>query len=270
MTKPRVTLVYGQNGTGKTSFVVSGSDPLEYAELDAGSADRAFCLNPELLHVAKFYSPLTSLQDIGRLSTTMVGATGKGAVQVVHRLSGWREKYSEFINWYLGALEGNSPVVAIDTETKLWQMARNALRQRIQDEVPAAMQGDRLKRLEYEEPNSQFHSLIEAAKASAKSLYIVAHEKNKWVGGEPTSDTEPDGWNEVQDEVDVILRFTIEARKTVAQIKKGPLELLDMKIPEPTIARLDGLLVARDAIVRDGSTPVPSDYEMVVKLAASL
>lgn len=266
----RVILAYGDSGVGKTTFAISGSRKTWYAELDVGSFERAsILLNGETVDVQKFYNPLTFLEDMGSLSSGMVGESGKGAVQVVHRLTGWDEKYREFVDAYLLALKSDIDRVVIDTSTKLWKLAQQALRQRIQRDIPVKDQAERLSRLEYEEPNAQFHQIVEASKMFQKDLMLVAHEGEIWSGGKPTGQPKPDGAGGIVDDSDIVLRFTVSNKRPTAMIMKagrGGMELLYMEIPSPTWDKV-GQLIDSAEYIRGKGGLIPDDYESVITTA---
>lgn len=271
----RVFLAYSKPGKGKTTFSLSGGKTA-YFEMDAGSYDRAtksMNIVDGMITVTRCYPPLTALEDLGKLSTAMVGQAGKGAVQVVHRFKGWREAYGQFLEGYLAAIKTPEiETIVIDTSTMAWKMAQNAFRQRVQDEVPTEMQADRLKRLEYEEPGSQMDQVVKGCKMFDKNLVLIAHEGEVWFKGEATGEPKPDGWGELDGVADVTLRFTVEGNKPVATITKvggADLAMIGIKIPIPTIQSVSDLIDGA-AKLRKAGMSVPGKYEDLLATVEAL
>lgn len=269
----KVIVIYGATGTGKSSFVQSSSRSKWYAELDPGSLDRAKKYHGGELEYHTYYEPLTALEDMGVLDRSMTGSSGLGAVQVAHRYSGWREKYWEFVSDYLAFLKTGPEYGIIDTSTILWNMAQNALRQRLQEEGgPREVQSDRLKRLEYQEPNDQLMSMIKGAKGAQKDLVLVAHRGEVWFNDKPTGKWKPDGWNKALDNADIGLMFDVRSARPVATITKAggcPLDLVGWEIESPT---LDGVCELVDAAraVTDAEWDLPSEGDYPARIAALL
>ena len=263
----RVILAWSDPGMGKSTFALSGPGNKWYAEFDPGSYDRATeAMNPTELAAVDLHiyrPPPTELTNLGRLSGAMMGESGHGAVQVVHQYRGWREVYHQFISEYMAALEQDFEVYILDTSTMLWLMCRNAFRQRIQEEVPAAEQAERLKRLEYEEPNSHMAQLVMAAKHHRKTLVMLAHEGEVWRGGKGTGEPKPDGWGEAVSQSDVSLRFTIKDRLPIATVYKPEVIARGWEIEQPTIAKADQMLTALAAAKRMGFPPAQSYRELL-------
>ena len=265
-------LVWSAPGKGKTTFALSGEGRKWYAELDAGSYSRAAAglrLEPDEIELHKYYVPLTSLLDVARIDTAMVGASGKGPVQFVHNLKGWNEKYTEFLAAYLEALESDCRFIIIDTSTRLWEMARNASMQRIQQTRPAEQWSANMRTPEYQEANDQIAQIVEAAKMFEKHLVLVAHQKEIWQGGDATGKFQVDGSKHIPAMMDLVMRFDIEDKAPVAFIEKGPMRLTGMKLTAPTFGYCADLLDAAAAIQRSG-LEMPDSPDAVIELAKVL
>lgn len=270
----KVILVYGPNGSGKSSFVQSSQRSKWYAELDPGSYDRAKKTRAPI-EVQTFYEPLTALEDMGFLDRSMQGASGKGAVQVAHKYTGWRETYWDFVKAYLDFLKSDTHEYGvIDTSTVLWNMAQNALRQRLQEEGgPRDIQSDRLKRLEYQEPNDQLMSMIKGAKGAKKDLVLVAHRGEVWFNDQPTGKWKPDGWNKALDNADIGLMFEVRSSKPVAIITKAggcPLELVGWELENPTLDDVIALVDAAKAISDSDEYTLPTEGDYSERVATVL
>lgn len=269
----RTFLIQGDAGTGKTTFAISDAteaNPANYFEFDANSLGRASAginITEANLVFRSYYAPLTSLMGPGRLS---VGAQGGISPAAVHKLEGWSEMLWQFVADYLESLKGPGYPV-IDTETKLWLMIRQGFLQEVQQATGA--EKDRLGTLQYTEPNARHSQIIEAAKARGKNLVMIAHEKEVWFNEKPTGVMTLDGFKEVPNMVDCSLRFTVEAKKPVATIIKagtGGLELVGMKIVEPTLAKVNELLDAATALRRNGVPLDGMDVEAIVATAGMM
>lgn len=264
----RVYLAYGDGGTGKTSFALSGLRPVDYYETDPGSFDRAKdgLSNIDGIRVKKYYAPLTNILGQGKIN---VSERGGMAPSTVHRLSGWKELFWKFVEDYLEDLNGDGYPV-FDTETRLWLIIRQGFLQEAQDAV--GPDKDRLDQLQYTEANARHGQIVEAAQAKGKDLVMLAHEKELYKGKEATGQMVPDGYKEIPNMADCTLRFQLKNKKPVATIMKagsGGLELLGMEIEEPTLPKMNALLDAASKI-RRSSMNVPSSYEKLMETAEAL
>jgi hypothetical protein len=257
---PRIIQVYGSAGTTKSSLAQSSSRACWYAELDPGSFERS--KQSKLADLVQFHEPLTALEDMGFLDTSQQGKSGLGPALIAHKYTGWRETYWEFVQAYLGFLKDSEhDYGVIDTSTVLWNFAQNALRQRIQEEGGGAVvQSDRLKRLEYNEPNDQLMSMIKGAKAK-KDLVLVAHRGEIWEGDRPTGRFKADGWSKASDNADISIMMDIRSRKPVAIFQKAggtPLDLIGMELEAPTLDFITEVVDAAKAIFR-AEMPLPDE-----------
>jgi hypothetical protein len=277
---PKIIQIYGATGTTKSSLAQSSARTNWYAELDPGSFERSKRSKNSDLY--QFHEPLTSLEDMGFLDTSQRGQSGHGPVLIAHRYTGWRETYWEFIQAYLAFLKDTEHEYGIiDTSTVLWNFAQNALRQRIQEEGGTKeVQSDRLKRLEYNEPNDQLMSIVKGAKAK-KDLVLVAHRGEIWEGDRPTGRFKPDGWNKASDSADIAIMMEVRNRKPLAIFQKAggtPLDLIGFELEAPTLDFIIEVVDAAKAIFQ-AEVPLPSDddydtpqerAEAMIKLAGML
>lgn len=265
-------LAWSEPGQGKTSFSLLGTQKKWYAQFDSGSYQRAVDgapIDEDLITKEDFFVPLTSLTDRARLDTSMVGQSGKGAVQFFHKLEGWDEEFWRFIDRYLWACEQDFDVLIIDTASKLWELARKATQQRIQQQYPVTDWQAQMKRLEYAEPNAQMSQIIEAADRYNKNLVLLAHDQEAWVGGSPTGKFKPKGSDDAPKEVNLIMRFSLQNGKPVAEfVDKAPLGLLGLKMEKPILDDVFKVIAAASTINKMGGTlPSPLTLEAVVNSA---
>jgi len=264
----RVYLFTGDNGTGKTSCALGDNpeDIVDFYEFDAGSFERAAAtlINPDRIRVYKYYAPLTDILEQGRLS---VGQGGGVAPAPVHTLSEWKEKFWEFIGDYLPNVKKREARPVIDTGTKLWLMIRQGFLQEIQEAT--GKEKERLDTLLYTAPNARHSQIVEAAKNYDMDLVVITHDKE--VFGQPGTYL-PDGFKELPNMADAILRFKVVDRKPVATILKagaGGLELLGVEIHEPTLPLINDVLDAA-AKLRKAGKAVPRDAMAIIVEGAKL
>lgn len=268
-------LAWSAPGQGKSTFALRGGGKKWYAQLDSGSYQRAiagFPIDESTITKEDFFVPMTALTDSPKLDKSMVGAQGRGPVQFIHRLEGWSEKLDEFKNAYVKALFGDYETIIIDTASRLWELARRATQQRVQEEYPPSEWQAQLKRAEYQEPNWLIDQVIETADQQGKNLVLLAHEKEKWSGGNPTGLMVPKGSDDMTSGVNLIMRFRLENQRPVAEfVEKAPLGLIGMKLTSPSLEEVLNLLAAAALINRSGvDLPQPLTYEGIVELAGSL
>lgn len=266
--------VWGAPGSGKTSFALDGDGTKWYAELDPGSYDRAVMglpIDEDTITKVEFYAPLTALRSRARLDTSMVGQSGKGAVQFVHKLEGWDEQFWAFTDAFLDALEAGYDRYIVDTSTVLWDLAKNAALERIQNEGKVSVSEARLQRLEYQEPNDLMAQIIGAAKQKKRNLVLIAHSAEIWEGGNPTGKFKADGSKHIPGMVDLSLRFEVKNKKPVAIVQKpgaGGLELEGLEFQSPSFEMVAETLDAA-ALIRKmgGELPDPLTPENILNSA---
>lgn len=252
-TSGRVYLAFGASFTGKSTFSASGKGRKWYAEFDPGSFERTG-LDPADITVCYYHAPVSNLLQRGKLS-------GAG---VSRSLDGWDALWWQFVGDYLNALDQDYTDYIIDTGTKAWLVCRNSFFERVQDEKNDK-ERERLSRLEYQEPNGQMDSIITVAKQKGKNLIFVAHQGEVYLNDKPTGELKPDGYKELANMADITLQFRLVDKKPVARIFKigaGGLELKDMEIEQPTIAKVDELLEAAKKL-RQAGKAVPDSPDKV-------
>lgn len=281
MSTPRVYYCYSASGLGKSTFALSGPKKKWYAELDAGSFERAesgLDIPKDLIDINYFYPPIKWDDDEDGdkvVDTSMVGKSGHGAIKVITKLEGFRELRKQFRNAYGKALQDPEiEDVIIDTESNYYDLIQLAQKQRFQEEL--GVEAGKLKRAEYDELYAEMFQIMRGAKGSRKNLILLAHEKELWIGGEPTGKFIPDGCKKVPDEADVSLRFVKKNRKPVAIIVKAggaDMRMVDMEIEEPTIEKVDHLLDCAKALQkemkRNKGLKFPEDVEGIINLGSA-
>ncbi len=261
-----IYFIYGGPGGGKSTFGISADRETWYAELDPGSFDR--CKNgmdTSLVTVYEAYPPLEEL-DEGMLSTAMVGASGNGAVQVIHKLTGWHEVLMDLRREYLKAVaDPRFPVLTLDTGDFLWDMVQNAMFQRIQQGTN--VHREKLARLEYEDCNQTMTWFILLAKKFKKDLVLISTEREEWSGGKTTGEWIPGGWDRSEYWADRELRVSMVDHKPMGKIIKAggaDMAIIDMLLPVPTLPTFE-LLVDCAAALRRAGIPIPETTEQVIQ-----
>jgi hypothetical protein len=255
-----------------------------YCEFDPGSYDRAaggLNIDEKRIVVNKYKTPLSSLLDFGKLSTATTGNSGKGAVQIVHRLSGWLEEYWRFVSEFAEAMQtGDYDTAVEDTVAREWVMAQNAFKQRIQDETD--VDRERLTRLEYQEPNGQQYQLRDAAIDNGADYVLITHEGEVWKKNpatnqnEPTGQPKPDGWNDAMKIADITLRFTLRPLSgkltPVASVFKmggADLSMIGREFITPNLDSISHIMNAASLLRREG-IPIPLDNDELLETAKTL
>lgn len=266
ITTARLYLAYSAGGKGKTSFSLSGKGKKGYMEFDPGSLARAvpglkaMGVKRDDVDVYKAEWPF-EWDDITRLNTAMVGASGKGAVQVVPELSGFIEMRKNFRNAFGKMLkESDIRDIIMDTETFLWDMEQLYLKEKFQHDLNN-MSDSRLKTLEFESLNNDMTQYHIAAKQADKNLIWLCHEKEVWVNNEPSGRFVSDGWKEAEGLADVALRFTVKDREPHAEIYKAGgtnLKIVGLEFRLPTIDSVSLVLDAASFLMGE-DIPLPDE-----------
>ena len=265
----RVYVIFGEPGTGKTTWALSGAKPVHYFEFDSGSfarAAEALRLSEGDVDLYQYPAPLTNLMDPGKLA---VGQRGGYAPITGHTLSGWMDIFWGFVKDYLDALAQPGYAV-IDTDTKFYLADRQAFLEQVQEAV--GVESDRLNALQYTEPLARKSQVMDAARQKNRDLILIAHEKEVYLNDKPTGQLIPDTHKETVAVADCVLRFSLRDRKPVATIYKagtGGLELIGREIEEPTIGSVTAILDAA-AKVRRAGMPIPDSNSDLLELAEGL
>lgn len=266
----RVFYVFSASGLGKSTFSLSGKGKKWYAELDAGSFERAesgLDIPEGSLDIEYFYPPTEWEEDNwdnAVIDTSMVGASGKGGIQVISEIKGYKELRARFRNAYGKALQRDYSDLIIDTESNYYDVIQLAMKQKFQEELGLA--AGKMKRLEYDLLYQDMFQVMRGAKGVGKNLIMLAHEKEAWAGNEATGKMIPDGCKKVMDEADVTLRFVKRNRKPVAIIYKAAgadMGLVDMEIEEPTIEKVSLILDCATAM-RKNKVPLPDSIDEIL------
>lgn len=269
-----VYLLIGPAGSGKSSVALSGAGKTGFMEFDPGSYERAVSGSPideSMIRLSRHWPPLDSLRDLGKIN---VGPQGGVAPAAVRHLTGWREKYEDFVEKYFVNLEDPEVLqIVIDTETRQWLVIRQGFLQQVQEAQAGSnkAEADRLGTLQYTEPNARYEQLSVASKMYGKDLVLIGHMKAEYRGDTATGRMIHDGHKEAENIADLFLEFSIENKQPVATIRKagaGGLELVGMKLVAPTLGTLHELLDNASLIRKMGGTlPNPLTPESIANAA---
>lgn len=259
--------ICGPTRSGKSTFALSGvkeGRSVHYHELDTGSYRRANIGLGDLeknITLYKYFTPSDALTGEGKLVVT---GRGNPMPQLLYDLDGWIETWDQFRKNYVAGFKEEGYVV-LDTESMLWLIVRNAVTELMQ----TVTDKDVLGRLKFSEPNNRMLSVVKYAKDKDVDLVMTAHEKEQWVGNEPTGLLIPDGWSHMSDEADIVLNFKVENKKPVATVSKSAaagLEVVGMKIVEPTMQIMSEFIVAARGL-KEEEIPVPDSYDKLISTA---
>lgn len=234
---PRIITLFAGTGDGKSTTALKDKARKAYFEFDPGSYERAesgLRLQEGQVDIYRFHPPfdLDVFLDEGRLSTAMVGDSGKGAVQVIHKLYGWEELRREFRRQFALCLQDDTiRDIIFDTGDDLWTIEQNAFKQRKQDDVK--MDAAQMNRLEYKECNADMLQYYMACKSKGKNLIVVCHMADEYSGGTATGKVKPAGWNDGPEKSDITVRLRRKNRAPSGTITKAGgahMGLIDMEI----------------------------------------
>ncbi len=235
----RSHLWFGRNSTGKTKAALDGATPdhpVSYHELEYNGFKRG----SNRLH----------LDEGAVLVVRDRVVAGVGVLpQLEYRLEGWAELIAEFnANYKADCSKGYRPVV--DTATRLWLAQRNAFEQQVQNAASKAA-ADALGQLRYTAPNSR---MIGAATHGLEyfdlDTILIAHEDTIF----GTTTLKADTMKEIENLVDVVLRFEWKGNGPVATFWKGAEagQLKGKEISEPTLAKVNLIVDCAAALEHEG------------------
>ncbi len=265
----RTYLFFGRNGSGKTSAAIADAtpeQPVSYHELEHGGYRRAagrLRLADGAVLVHHYRVPAPEMEDgLGEIQVT-----SKGGVmpQVNYRLSGWTELIAEFNKNYREDVAKGYRVV-IDTSTRLWLAQRNAFEQQVQD-AASKQAADQLGQLRFTAPNARMiASAIYGLEHYDVDVVSIAHEDRAF----GTNDIKIDTQKEIENLVDVVLRFEWEDRPVATIYKGGEVGILrGLKIPEPTLALVSKVLDC-GAVIDAAGLPMPSEVSAIIEQGQAL
>lgn len=257
---PHVIVLWGDEGTWKTTFGLTYPKPLVHIETDVGGFNRAaWRIDTKGITTTTYIPPLPMEE----------GGAKKVTVRFPKRLIGIKELWQQiFLEYIKACRDPKVTTIMIDSATELWSICHRGYLQELQEtQIAAGMKETDAKfrtniiPVEYADPNARMRQLINAAKSYQKYLILTHYSKDVYVTvqkGEktesvPSGEIVPDGFKDTGKLVDLVVRleFNKEGEVTAKIVKKCALAgmgstALGMELPEPSYK---GLVDLRNMLV---------------------
>lgn len=176
--------VQGQEGAGKTDFSFSLPDPIAYINFDGANWKRVRLRYPD--------------KDI-RIVTIELPEQPKDA-NPEYLQNMFAPYYQQYKNAMLGALaDPEIRSVVVDTKTMAWQLARLANLGKLKS----------VKAQHYDEVNADFRRVIRMHDKFNKCVVFIHREKEEYIDNNKTGRYERDGFKEIPNEVQDLVRCGI-------------------------------------------------------------
>lgn len=219
---PHVIVLWGDEGTWKTTFGLTYPKPLVHIETDVGGFNRAAWRIDTRGIATTTYIPPLPMEESG---------TKKITVKFPKKLIGIKELWQQIFMEYVKACrDPKVKTIMIDSATELWSICHRGYLQELQETQLAGgmKETDKLFRsniipVEYSDPNARMRQLINAAKSYQKYLVLTHYSKDVYVTvqkGEktesmPSGEVKPDGFNDTGRLADLIIRLEINKQGDV-------------------------------------------------------
>ena len=245
---PHVIVLWGDEGTWKTTFGLSYPKPLVHIETDVGGYNRAaWRLDTRGVTTTTYIPPLPD-------------DSKKITIKFPDKLVGIKELWQKIFMEYVKACrDPKVKTIVIDSATELWTIChRGYLQEQQETQIAAGVKEHDIKKnispFEYVDPNARMRQLINAAKSYQKYLVLTHYSKDVYATvqkGEksesmPTGEITPDGFKDTGKLVDIIVKLDFvknpkadEAPVEATIVKKCALAgmgttALGMSLPEPS------------------------------------
>lgn len=158
-----------------------------------------------------------------------------------------QKQWSQFETAFNKALlDNNVKSIVLDTGSAVWEMRRSV---GLADAQATKESREKLSPVEYTPLNEDMRKMFKQAKVYGKTLIIIHHVKEQYLGNKPTGTLIPDGFKETGDFMDLELWMDIEKGKDglyhpYGIIKECGLSMAatGLKVPEPTYDKLETLV----------------------------
>lgn len=257
---PHVIVLWGDEGSWKTTFALSYPKPLTHIETDVGGFNRAaWRLDTKGITTTTYIPPLP--MEEGKKIT----------VKFPKRLIGIKELWQQiFIEYVKACRDLKVKTIVIDSATELWTIChRGYLQEQQEDQTAAGKKDHELKDwmipIEYVNPNARMRQLINAAKSYQKYLVLTHYSKDVYITVQKgdKSESMPSG------------EITIDGFKDTSKLVDLVVKLEFVKNPKPNEAPVEAKIVKKCALAGMGTTalgmslPEPS-YQGLVDLRNTL
>lgn len=249
---PFTTVLWGAEGTWKTTIGLSFPKPIFHIETDLGGFERAawrFSSDTKILRL-KSNEPVSGVDfskwdvvtkpfaipvQIERLlGAQTAGATSKSTIKFPKRLIGYKECWQNIVLDYVSACQSTAcKSVMIDSATQCWSICHNGLLQEKQEiQLASGTKEDsstfreRLQPVEF--PNDRMRSLLYTADSYKKFLILSHYDKD--IYGEKfdsegrkqeykTGEVTVDGFKGTTQLADIVLRLSLGSRTNLVTSK---------------------------------------------------
>lgn len=241
---PHVLVIWGQEGSWKTSMALTYPKPLRHLETDVGGFNRAaWRIDTEGIDTTTYAPPL------------QIEESKKVSIKFPRRLIGYKELWQKIFLDYIKAVRDEKiKTIVIDSATELWTLCHRGYLQEIQESQIAMGTKDHAVRenlmpVEYADPNARMRQLINAGKSYGKYLVLTHYPKDEYVTVRKGEHTESmpsgkliiDGFKDTKKLIDIVVWLELnkkgEANATVvekcAMAGMGS-TALGMELPEPS------------------------------------
>lgn len=249
-----ITVIWGEEGKGKTSMGLTFPKPLKHYDLDVGGYERAsWRVHGEGITSTSYPTPVQMERLMGVQNT---GTT----IHLPRRVVGYKELWQRIVVDFINDCQDPEiKTIMIDSATQLWKICHTSLlqeKQEIQINNKVSVDDEkfrtRLQSIEY--PNDKMNSLVHAAKGSGKNLVLTHYPRNVYrekfdnmgkLVSYKSDDVEPDGFKGTVRVMSIVFWAYADKGIPRAQISlKSALPYLGMdaiglELPEPTY---DGIL----------------------------
>jgi len=242
---PHVIVLWGDEGTWKTTFGLSYPKPLVHIETDIGGFNRAaWRIDTEGITTIPYAPPLPYEEDKKKVT-----------VRFPKKLIGIKELWQKIFLDYVKAIrDPKVKSIMIDSATEVWVIDHRGYLQELQEtQLAKGMKEhdirENIQQWEYGDPNARMRQLINAAKSYEKNLILTHYPKPEYTTVQKGDKSESmpsgklliDGFSGTKKLVDIVVWLELD-KKGEAQAKiveKCALAgmgttALGMSLPEPS------------------------------------
>ncbi len=265
---PRTYLCSGLAGAGKTTFAIADASPehpVAYKGMEPGGFERAakrLRLGEGSVINDYYPAPENELETL-LAGIPRVGQGGGLKADFHYKLDGWVEILNRLVTGMMASSKaGQRPV--FDTATRFWLIVRNAYEEMVQKAV--SKEAESIGQLRYTWPNKVHMQVHEFPIKYGLDVIWIAHETSVFGSDPPIY--KPDCWKELENMVDVSLKFFVRDRKPIARIDKGAevgMVLKGLEVEEPTLSKLSTILDTAGALEAEGED-VPRDSAQLLTM----
>jgi hypothetical protein len=278
--KPITAIVWGLEGSGKTTVGLTFPKPLFHMELDLGGFERSIWRledGPDRVRVERLEAD-TNLKTVKWKDWDVInkpyvvpiqmeklmGVKKEGTtVRFPRQVIGYKELWQRFVIDYVYVCQQSAvKTIQIDSTT-LWSICHTSLLQEKQEvQLAGGMStGDskfREKLQPVEFPNDRMRSLINTADGCGKNLVLIHYPRNIYrqkinprtgeIMDYKSEDIEPDGFKQTTQLADIVIWTMVEKGSPVAKIsiKCGVpglgMQAVGLQLPEPSYDGLEQLV----------------------------